>query len=453
MTDPAAPRRPFRLDARVTGSVLCAAGLLLSSFPWLLAGAVGLELLAAAFWVWARAAEDRTEQLKRWGWLRRPAAAMWLAAGIEAVVSRTGTPPGLPPLAALGPLRWIQAAALVWAGLELLAASPFARPFSDRPGPLHDLGPWLPVLLPSAGFALLWRHAARWAGVPEMRQVALFLLFLTAVLGALRAFSRKRLVASLRWLVVVDSSLAACLVALNVVPRDASLLLWVGACGGRAMLLAGELRGSAPRRTYLSHRLWSLSSWLTTASLSWPLLISLGFGRPGVAHLGYAVVAAFVVALSCWVTVRRLVEAPERRTMVRRESAVPFHQLAALLTILVGPAGLVLVWWSGFRLEWPAWALGLAPALVTGAVAWWLQRHPETFRVVPLESTSGAARGVAAAAFRSVVGVERRAVALLIGLGRALIAPSRDLHTGDAQEYLLFLVGLSVLALVLPLLR
>jgi hypothetical protein len=52
-----------------------------------------------------------------------------------------------------------------------------------------------------------------------------------------------------------------------------------------------------------------------------------------------------------------------------------------------------------------------------------------------------------------VVGVERRAVALLIGLGRALIAPSRDLHTGDAQEYLLFLVGLSVLALVLPLLR
>jgi hypothetical protein len=97
--------------------------------------------------------------------------------------------------------------------------------------------------------------------------------------------------------------------------------------------------------------------------------------------------------------------------------------------------------------------VGLAPALVTGAAAWWRQRHPQTFRVVPLAPTSGTARGVAAATFRGVVGVERRVVALLIGLGRALIAPSRDLHTGDAQEYLLFLVGLSVLALVLPLLR
>jgi hypothetical protein len=33
------------------------------------------------------------------------------------------------------------------------------------------------------------------------------------------------------------------------------------------------------------------------------------------------------------------------------------------------------------------------------------------------------------------------------------MAPSRDLHTGDAQEYLLFLIGLSVVALFLPLLR
>ena len=36
---------------------------------------------------------------------------------------------------------------------------------------------------------------------------------------------------------------------------------------------------------------------------------------------------------------------------------------------------------------------------------------------------------------------------------RALGAPLRDLHTGDAQEYLLFLVGVAVLALLLPLLR
>jgi hypothetical protein len=37
--------------------------------------------------------------------------------------------------------------------------------------------------------------------------------------------------------------------------------------------------------------------------------------------------------------------------------------------------------------------------------------------------------------------------------GSTLAAPLRDLHTGDAQEYLLFLVGVAVLALLLPVLR
>jgi hypothetical protein len=44
-------------------------------------------------------------------------------------------------------------------------------------------------------------------------------------------------------------------------------------------------------------------------------------------------------------------------------------------------------------------------------------------------------------------------MALLARLGRASLAPTRDVHTGDAQEYLLFLVGLSVLALLIPVLR
>ena len=39
------------------------------------------------------------------------------------------------------------------------------------------------------------------------------------------------------------------------------------------------------------------------------------------------------------------------------------------------------------------------------------------------------------------------------GIARALGAPARDLHSGDAQEYLLFLVGVAVLALLLPVLR
>jgi hypothetical protein len=38
-------------------------------------------------------------------------------------------------------------------------------------------------------------------------------------------------------------------------------------------------------------------------------------------------------------------------------------------------------------------------------------------------------------------------------LVRVLSAPLRDLHTGDAQEYLLFLAGLAVLALTAPLLQ
>jgi hypothetical protein len=38
-------------------------------------------------------------------------------------------------------------------------------------------------------------------------------------------------------------------------------------------------------------------------------------------------------------------------------------------------------------------------------------------------------------------------------LVRVLATPLRDLHTGDAQEYVLFLVGVAVLAILLPLLR
>jgi hypothetical protein len=52
-----------------------------------------------------------------------------------------------------------------------------------------------------------------------------------------------------------------------------------------------------------------------------------------------------------------------------------------------------------------------------------------------------------------IVDLERRALMVPGRLGRALLGASRDLHTGDAQEYLLFLVGLSVLAVLLPLLR
>jgi len=70
-----------------------------------------------------------------------------------------------------------------------------------------------------------------------------------------------------------------------------------------------------------------------------------------------------------------------------------------------------------------------------------------------MERQREVARGAATALFRLFLAIERRVVAVLIRLGRGLLAPSRDLHTGDAQEYLLFLIGLSAVALFLPLLR
>src|SRR5262245_58348635 len=188
MTSTTEPTRPARaaaprpaLPPQVAGALLCSAGLALVAMRPPLLGALGLELIAAAFWWWARSAPDAAEQLPRWNWLRRPAGAMWLAAACHAVLE-SSTIGGLAPgrSAALA-LQWVRAAGVVWAGLELLAGLPLARPYSDRPGPVHGVGPWLPVLLPAAGFALLWRHAPLWVGVPAVRVVAMPLLILTAV--------------------------------------------------------------------------------------------------------------------------------------------------------------------------------------------------------------------------------------------------------------------------------
>jgi hypothetical protein len=65
----------------------------------------------------------------------------------------------------------------------------------------------------------------------------------------------------------------------------------------------------------------------------------------------------------------------------------------------------------------------------------------------------GRGRATAASIFRGLVASERRLVAALAASLRMLVSPLRDLHTGHAQEYLLFLVGVAVLALLLPLLR
>src|SRR5258705_3104292 len=144
-------RRP---DARALGGAVCALALgLLIFVPNRIGGAFGLELLAIAFWIWARSAPDRDAQIPRWAWLRRPAGAMWLATGVAAVRESTALPPRVSSL-----LGGIEALAVLWAGLELLAALPLERPYSDPSGPLLVVGPWLPVLLPAPGFFVLSRH-------------------------------------------------------------------------------------------------------------------------------------------------------------------------------------------------------------------------------------------------------------------------------------------------------
>jgi len=464
-----------RANPRVVGSVLCAAGLVLVWLPSLIVTALGAELLAAAFWVWARATESPKEQVARWGWLRRPAQALWLAAGIELL---------LPELLGFGSgrgsavelLRWLQAGAVAWAGLELLAALPLARPYSDLPGPLLAIRPWLPAILPAAGFVLLWRHQGEWLAVTRIRDLTSLLLLLTAMLATLRAFGRRQWLVSLRWLLVSDSALAALLVARGALRPEFSMLLWLAACGGRTFMLASELRSAAPRRGPFISLLWRSAGWASSTALAWAVLVALA--REGVPATWLALAAVPAVVLAAWVIVSRLEEAPERRTMVRPGPPVTLGHVAAVVTVLTGPSTLITAWWFGFRAPWPLAVAALLPSVLTGLAASvvlrWRRQHagitaqapgvvvdpaqsPERMaagaRLAALESVSEHLRAGARSLFRVITGFERRAVGWVLRFGRTLVSPMHDLHTGDAQEYLLFLIGLSLLALVMPLLQ
>ncbi len=424
------------------------------AYPLLMAqplwtGALALECLALAFWLWARAADDAQEQLPRWGWLRRPALALWLAAA-AGVVLRTSV--AHPHVATV--IRGVEAVALVWAGLELLAALPAARPYSDLPGPLLAMRPWLPVLLPAAGFLVLWRHAEVWTTLPAVRAAAAVLLVLTALLGTLRAFGRLQWTANLRWLAVADGALAALLVAVGRLHPAVTFLLWIAACGSRAFLLAGELRGASPRRGALLHRMWRIASWTASAALAWPLLLELMAGRaPGPPWLATSA-AAVPVALSAWISVRRFVEAPERRQLQRRDRALTLSHAGAVVTLALGPVALLLAWWTGLEAAWPEAALALLPALVGGA----LGIATRSTRVVApamagMERAGRVARALAREVFRAVVAVERRLVRAITAALRALTLPVRDLHTGDPQEVLLLVMAVALLAILIPFLR
>lgn len=459
-----------RPGANITGVLLCVPGLLLLWWPSLWAAALGLELVATAFWWWARAAPDPSREIPRWAWLRRPAAALWLAAALHTAV------PGLSHQSAwfrqsLELWRHVDAIAVVWAGLELLAALPLARPYSDLPGPLLGIRPWLPVILPAAGFAVLWRQAPHWTQVPEVRTVTEVLLVLTAVLATLRAFGRRRWTASLRWLVVSDCAMAVLLITVGAVLPGVVLMLWIAACGAHAFLLAGELRGAAPRRGVVLSLMWRVSTFASSAALTWPALVTLfPTSAERLRTLDFPA-AALATMLTAWINVGRIVEAPERRTLMRADPAVTFSHLGALIALVTAPVAILGALVTGFHPPLVVALVSLVPALLGGAFALWSLRHaanaaeaavvpgapPEAealYEGAAQPAHAGTAlRQFARVTFNVFVALERAVVSFFARLAQVVTSPLRDLNSGDAQDYLLFLVGLSVLILVLPLLR
>ncbi len=443
----------LRFDAGATGAVACVAGIALLFVPSLLACAGGLELLSIAFWVWARSAPDGLEQLPRWAWLRRPAMAAWLAFAIDAVLPALARHPLLVNAPRIAPLTWLEAAAIVWAGLELVAALPLARPYSDFSGPYEAMRPWIPVVLPSAGFLVLWSQAPHWVRVAGVRDAAVALLVVTAVLSSLRAFARRGWTASLRWLCVTQTALALLPLAQHTVYPPAQGLLWLGAFGGPAIILAGETSGASPRRGRVNARLWRAAGWVSVSSISWPALVSFVLGKGGaLAWPGYAATAV-AAGIAAWIMVGRLEVAPERRRIMRPGSGMTVGRIGALAVIVVGPFGLLLAWWNGFEPRWLPSTIALAPVALGGLLAVAPRQKQLVHMRRRLERPVVLLRLGAGAAFRQSVRAEQAVFGLVLRLARAVGSPLRDLHTGDAQEYLLLLAGVSVLALVLPLLR
>jgi hypothetical protein len=152
------------------------------------------------------------------------------------------------------------------------------------------------------------------------------------------------------------------------------------------------------------------------------------------------------------VSVRRVVRAPERRSMMRAESALTLGHVSALVALAVGPAALGAALVFGYRPLLSASSLATLPAL-GGLLMALLGSRPRAALSTSLAVAGERSRSAARTAFRVVTDSERRLVNALERATRTAVAPLRDLHTGDAQEYLLFLVGLSVLALVLPFLK
>jgi hypothetical protein len=441
MTDPRARRLVPRWGLPLLAGVLCVAGLALLLIPRLVAAALGVELIAAAFWLGARAARDPVAPLRRWEWLRRPASALWVGValqGLERIAVRDGIAPESFTLLVVQVLGRL---AVCWSGLDLLGALPGVRAFSDRSGPLAGGHFRMPALLPAAGALLFLRQTTIWTLPVLAFSVIEAVLVVAALVAALRALVCISWRRSLRWLIATECALAGLHAAVAPLSRLASLALWVGACGGLALWLVAEHRGAALRRSPDLIALWRIAAWVSTTAFGWPLV----FGALGAAHrqVPLAVAVGGVTALVAWIVVRRPQPAPERRGMTRAAPPLSFHRVAALLTLLVGPVTLVASWAPGGpgRMLDP-W-LALLPFLIGGGLT----------RIRRVEWPRLAVKRTAQTLFHLVTRTEHVLVARGGQLGRALATPLRDLHSGDAQEYLLFLIGMCVLMLLIPVLQ
>jgi len=97
--------------------------------------------------------------------------------------------------------------------------------------------------------------------------------------------------------------------------------------------------------------------------------------------------------------------------------------------------------------------IALAPALLGGLFAVAPRQKPLARAAARLQRPTAWLRVAAGTFFRRAVRIEQAALGALLAVAQAFGAPLRDLHTGDAQEYLLLLAGVSFLSLLLPLLR
>jgi hypothetical protein len=210
------------------------------------------------------------------------------------------------------------------------------------------------------------------------------------------------------------------------------------------VLLWTEVRGATARRSAPLRAAWRLLGWATGAALGWAVVLSLALRGGALGVLGLAVTLA-ASGSAAGLAVARIQPATERRALPRRKEALPIAVTAGLALLWGAFAGAGRAWAGGL---WAAGGLvaGLALAGGAGHLATHLRREEPAERMARL---GRAARNAARSSYEALVRFEHGAFGLLPRSAQGLLAPLRDLHTGDAQEYLMLLMALVAVALLL----